>query len=109
MVDDTISIPIVQMSVEMMRMTVENSISIAHSVLPNNSAVAEISPNIQPINLYQFQKRAANLCSRLFPSQVPVTWVVSENIKKALVHSGKHTPRWYRRYRWLHSPATTCT
>jgi hypothetical protein len=76
------------MSVEMMRMTVENSISIAQSVLPNNNTLTEISPTIQPVNVHELQRRTANLAQKLFPFQVPVHWVVSDDVKKALIHTG---------------------
>jgi hypothetical protein len=79
---------VVQMSVEMMRMTVENSISIAQSVLPNNNAITETSLNIQPIDVRQLQQRVEVLARRLFPFQVPVKWILVDDVKTAIVHTG---------------------
>lgn len=75
------------MGIEMMRMTVENSISIAQSLLPAESSAVALSPTIEPLRVQHIQAKMEHLAGQLFAFEVPVRWDVDPEAAGAVVHT----------------------
>ena len=67
-----------QLGVEMMRMTVENSLSAAYSLLPGGELHAT-SSTFRTFNLGAWEAKMQAMTEKLFPCGVPVRWNLSRD------------------------------
>ena len=68
-------------------MTVENSISVAQSVLPTESGAAAFNPIIRPLRVSHVQLKMKHRVEKLFPSEGPVMWETNTKTSGAVVHT----------------------